>query len=89
MTARKSAAAAEALNEAVPFRARGIDFELAPSAEWDFEAIEAFEEGKIATFLRLILGAEQYAAFKATKPKVGDVDEFVTELQKALGIAGN
>jgi hypothetical protein len=85
----KSAAAAEALGEKIPFHARGVDFELAPSSEWDFDAIEAFEEGRIATFLKLILGAKQYAAFKATKPKVGDVDAFVLDLQKALGIEGN
>lgn len=89
MTARKTPAAAEALREMIPFTARGVDFELTPSDEWDFEAIEAFEAGKVATFLRLILGEEQYNAFKATKPKVGDIDEFVTDLQKALGIAGN
>lgn len=85
----KSAAAAEALSEKVPFTARGVDFLLDPSSEWDFEAIEAFEEGRIAAFLKLILGEKQYAAFKATKPKVGDVDAFVLDLQKALGIAGN
>lgn len=89
MTTRKSPAAAEALAEKIPFTSRGVDFELDPSSEWDFEAIEAFENGRIATFLRLILGEKQYAAFKATKPKVGDVDAFVMELQKALGIAGN
>lgn len=89
MTTRKSPAAAEALAQKIPFTARGVDFELTPSAEWDFEAIEAFEQGKIATFLRMILGDKQYAAFKATKPKVADVDDFVIGLQKALGIAGN
>lgn len=89
MSAPKSAAAAEALGEKIPFTARGVDLLLDPSSEWDFEAIEAFEAGKIATFLRLILGDKQYAAFKATKPKVGDVDAFVMDLQKALGIAGN
>jgi len=85
----QSAAAAEALGNKIPFHARGIDFALTPSAEWDFEALEAYEAGKIALFLRLILGDKQYAAFKATKPKVGDVNEFVEDLQKALGIEGN
>lgn len=89
MTARKSPTAAEALGDKIPFSARGVDFALTPSSEWDFEALEAYEEGKIALFLRLILGDAQYAAFKATKPKVADVNEFVEALQKALGIEGN
>lgn len=85
----KSAAAAEAMGDKIPFHSRGVDFALTPSSEWDFEALEAYEEGKIALFLRLILGNAQYAAFKATKPKVGEVNEFVEDLQKALGIEGN
>lgn len=89
MTARKSPSAAEALGESIPFVYEGVDYSLAPSSEWDYAALEAFEDGKIATFLRLILGEAQHNAFKATKPKVGDVNKFVTELQKALGIAGN
>ncbi len=85
----KSAAAAEALAEKIPFTWNGIDFELDPTTEWDYEALEAYESGKITAFLRLILGEAQHAAFKATKPKVGAVNEFVREIQKALGIAGN
>ena len=89
MTSRKSPAAAEALGESIPFHFDGVDYELVPTSEWPFEAVEEFENGRVAAFLALVLGAEQYAAFKATKPKLGRVNEFVTELQKAVGIAGN
>jgi hypothetical protein len=85
----KSAAAAEALNEQIPFTFEGVDYLLDPTSEWDYEALEAYESGKIATFLRLVLGEKQHNAFKATKPKVGVVNEFVKEIQKALGLAGN
>lgn len=81
--------AAEALAEKVPFTYNGVDYELDPSTEWDYSALEAFESGKIATFLRIILGDEQHSAFKATKPKVKDTADFVKAVQKALGIAGN
>lgn len=86
---KKPASAAEATAETVPFTHNGVDYELTPSSEWDYEALEAFENGKIATFLRLILGDAQHAAFKATRPKVNDVNTFVVEIQKALGIQGN
>lgn len=85
----KNATAAEALAEKVPFTHNGVEYSLDPSTEWDIEALEAFENGKIMTFLRLILGAEQYAAYKATKPKAGEVNGFLEGIQKALGIKGN
>jgi len=90
MTTRKpNPTAAEALSSHVPLTFNGVDYSLAPSSEWPFEALEAFEDGKVATFLRLVLGDEQTAAFRATKPTVSDFQEFVVELQKALGISGN
>lgn len=85
----ESAAAAEARGDLVSFTARGITFSIDTAANWDYEALEAFENGRIATFLRMILGEEQHAAFRATKPKVHEVNDFVAELQKALGIEGN
>lgn len=81
--------AAEALGEKIPFTHNGVDYLLEPSTEWDVDALEAFEAGKIMTFLRMILGEEQYAKFKATKPKAGAVNGFLGGIQKALGIAGN
>jgi hypothetical protein len=81
--------AAEALGDKVPFTHNGVDYLLDPASEWDVEALEQYENGKIMTFLRMILGAEQYARFKATKPKVGAVNAFMEGIQKALGIKGN
>lgn len=89
-TPRKtSATAAEALGERVPLTFEGVDYLVLPSTEWPYEALEAFEQEKIATFLRLILGEEQHDAFKATKPTVAKLREFIPAIQKALGIAGN
>jgi hypothetical protein len=81
--------AAEALGDKVPFSHNGVDYLLDPASEWDADALEQYENGKIMTFLRMILGEEQYARFKATKPKVGAVNEFMLGIQKALGIKGN
>ncbi len=81
--------AAEALDSKIPLTYNGVDYLLVTSSDWDYEALEAYEQGKIATFLRIILGEAQHNAFKATKPKVSDVNSFSQAIQKALGIAGN
>ncbi|QNO12676.1 tail assembly chaperone [Arthrobacter phage Tweety19] len=88
MTAKKSPAAAEALGEMTPFHFEGNDYFLKPAAEWSFDAMEAYEEGRIFFFLREILGEEGYATLKATKPNGKKLGEFVAGTQKALGIAG-
>lgn len=89
MTAKKSPAAAEALCEKTPFHFEGEDFFLGPASEWSFDALEAFENGKIMFFLREILGDDDYAKLRTMKPNAGKLGEFVAGLQKALGILGN
>lgn len=81
--------AAEVLGDRIPFSYGGVDYFVLPSLEWSYDALEAFENGRLAAFLREILGEEQHAAFKATKPKVADVNDFIVGMQKALGFAGN
>ena len=85
----KNPTAAEALSERIPFEYDGVSYSLTPSSEWPFEALEEFEAGRIAAFLRVILGEKQYAAFKANKPTLATTSDFVEKLQKALGIEGN
>lgn len=84
-----SPAAAEALGVRLPFTFDGVDYEIDPSSEWPYDALESFEEGRVVAFLKIILGPEQHAAFKATKPKVSDVSRFAEVIQSTVGIAGN
>jgi hypothetical protein len=88
-TTRKSAAAAEVLGEQVPFTYKGAQYLVLPTSEWTLDTIEAFETGRMTAFLREILGEAQYATYKATKPKVAEIQDFMAEIQKALGISGN
>lgn len=46
------------------------------------EILEALEDGKSVAVCRLILGDEQWAAFKRTKPKASDLNVLIG---KALG----
>lgn len=90
----KSNTAAAAIAEArgatsVEFEYEGAKYRALTSEEWPFEALERYEEGKVALFIGLILEPESLVTFRATKPKVGDLTAFVEAIQGALGIAGN
>jgi len=88
-TRKTTPSAAEALGDRIPVTFGGVDYLVTTSADWPYEALEAYEDGKIATFLRHVLGDEQHSTFKATRPKVSTVNEFVDALTKALGVSGN
>ena len=79
----------EALAAPVAFEHDGHTYHVLATSEWPFTALAAYEDGKVSSFVRLILPAEDYAAFLATDPKVADLEPFVTALQGALGISGN
>lgn len=65
---------------------QGISFVLpATPDKWAFTTLELFESGKNVAATEAILGAEQYAAFKATNPTVGDFNELMNELAKRYG----
>jgi hypothetical protein len=85
----KSAAAAEALGESIPFTFQGESFSVQPSSEWGFDALEDYENGRILRFLSQILDEDAWAKLRALKPKASVVGEFVLAVQKAVGIAGN
>jgi len=87
--ATATAIAAEALGELIPFTFRGLKLELLPTSEWPLDALEAFEEGRVVGFLKIILGADQYGELKGLGLKVPDLEELITDAKDALGIAGN
>lgn len=89
MTSPKTPAAAEALGEMIPFTFDGHDYAVYPSSEWSFDALEAYEAGRILAFLKGILDDESFAQLRATKPKAAVIGDFVVALQKAVGISGN
>lgn len=90
MTARKSPSAAEALAEGIPFDYKGVSYTLPNANDWDIDALDAFEEGRVVAFIKSILGDAQYAALrKSGVNKVGELNEFVEAMTSAVGISGN
>lgn len=56
-----------------------------PSAdEWSVEALEAFEDGKIATLLREVLGPEQWSTFKSKRRTMSDLNDLFEAANKRL-----
>lgn len=87
--ATANAVEAEAVDALVTFDFEGGTYRALPSSEWTWDALEAYETGRITAFVGAILDPASLAAFKATKPKVATVTDFVLAIQKALGIQGN
>jgi len=74
--------------EIVTFEFEGKTYEVDKSqlAE-DIDILEAFEDGKIITPLKLILGNKQWTAFRAhSKPNTSKLNEFAEVLFDVLGV---
>ena len=47
---------------------RDLTFTVPPAKEWPVEVYEALEDDKVIIATRQLLGAEQWSAFKASRP---------------------
>ena len=66
----------------------GADYTVPAAEEWPVSALIAYEEGKIATLLRELLGADQWATFNRKTRKVSDLTALFSEIEKGLN-SGN
>jgi len=57
--------------------------------EISLDALEDFENQKYIRAIRAILGAEQWADYKARHPRAVDLDRFMAALLGAAGALGN
>jgi hypothetical protein len=64
---------------------RNKRFTLPTPQEFPLEALEAEEEGKHLTALKLILGADQYSTWRALAATAADAEEFSAAVMKELG----
>lgn len=71
----------------VTFDFEGHTYSIPAAEEWSIDALEAYEDGKLATLLREILG-DGWTVFKSVPRKVGDLTALFAEAEKALN-AGN
>jgi len=64
---------------------RAERFTLPRAMDFPLEALEAEEEGKHLTALKLILGAEQYKIWRALAATAADAEDFSSVVMKELG----
>lgn len=81
-------AKADVTGETLSFEFGGESYAVVPSAEWDLDVLENFEEGRIVAVLRSVLADDGWARLKAKGAKVSDLEPFMAALAKAVG-AGN
>jgi hypothetical protein len=64
---------------------RGKRFTLPAPEKFPLEALEAEEEGKHLTALKLILGTGQYAIWRGLAATAADAEDFSAVVMKELG----
>lgn len=82
-TKKATAAKAEALEEGpTSFEHAGLTFEVPHPLDFPLEVLETDDEFEAC---RLIVGDEQWAAYKATRPTIRDFGAFAEKLSAAQG----
>lgn len=79
----------EAQGNEIHFTYKGEEYVAPPGAEWDVDVLELLEDGMLTKALRMLLAPEEWARFKATKPKAPDLVEFMNAISGNGGVEGN
>lgn len=85
MTESTPAAKTEAFAGETIFSHDGNEYIVPPANDWSLDSLEAYEDGRMVTFLRELMGAEQWAKFKEKPRKAKDVEELSNALMEATG----
>ena len=65
----------------------GVTYTVESNAElWPVTVVEAFEDGKSVTAIRGIIGAKQWATYKAGNPNTRAMGRFFDAIAKACGL---
>jgi len=81
-------AKAEALDVMIDVIFDGETFAIPPATRWGIEVLENFEDGKMTSTVRALLGADGWARFKAKPRTVADLEALMEAVTSALG-SGN
>lgn len=90
---KQDPAEAETIGEDVTIDWDGVTLTLPATADdWDLDAVEAFEQGKVATALGLLAGEAGWTAAKATyqringrRPKLRDLESLGDAIARVYG----
>lgn len=84
----KTALKAEASNEgARSFTFNGEVYDIPSPDDWTVDVVEAYEEGKIVSAIKAILGPKQWRKYKdKEKPLASDLKDFVEAMFEEAGV---
>lgn len=77
-----AAVKAQAQAATVTFDYDGHTYTIEKIEDPSIDLLEALEDGRVIAATKLILGAEQYAQFKSSSPRVSDLNDLIS---KAVG----
>lgn len=78
-------ARAEAKGEGIEIEFEGFTYVVPPSSEWDLDALEAAENGRVVTSTKLILGDAQWTEFRKRNRTMGDLERFMDAVGDVTG----
>ena len=63
----------------------GDTYTVAEAEDWEIDALEKAEAGQIVGATKLILGDEQWAKFRETHSRVGQIKDLYDQIGKVAG----
>lgn len=86
-TTEQAAQTAEATDGTLTVNYRDLTFTIPPTSKWDLDVIDYIEAGRVNKATALILGDEQYKAFRSTDPRpaLEDLGTLYRAIQAAAG----
>lgn len=86
-TSKMAAARAEALSRPITFEYDGESYTIAPAAEWPLEVLDEFEDGRLTSCVRVLLGDDQWSRFRSKPRTLGDLNNLFDAAQRAAGFS--
>lgn len=85
-TGKRNTLKDEALNNDISFEYSGETFTVPPAKEWPLDAIEAQERSQMLSFIRELLGDDQYKTLRKVAKTLGDINDFSEKMYEALDV---
>lgn len=85
MSENLTAAEAEATDKPIEVLFRGTTYVVPAPLDWPYDTLDHLSSGRISLAVDGLLGDEQLARFKETKPRLRDAVALMEEISKASG----
>lgn len=85
MVESKGAETPEAYEKAFEVEFDGEKYKIEPAGEWSIDILEAVEDERFLTAVRLIVGEDQLKKFRKKHTKLRELNEFLVALTNAAG----